>query len=191
MSEDFVAWHNIDSPTLQTNFDKYYAQGYRFVSLSIYGTTNAPLFAAVMVRRTNIILQYVRWGLNSADYQKAFNSYAAEGYGQRIISVTGMANQPLLAGVWEPMSAHGWDFCMAKPNGGWYAQKGGSWVDAQSCVRFHGQNQSDDICMAVAWAHSVTAGDWYPDFPEVTQPAITQDWGTTDLFPTLGMPSLQ
>jgi CubicO group peptidase (beta-lactamase class C family) len=95
-----------------------------------------------------------------------------------------------VGGQTQSMRAHGWDFCMAKSNGGWYAQKGGSWVDAQSCVRFHGQNQSDDICMAVAWAHSVTAGDWYPDFPEVTQPAITQDWGTTDLFPTFGMPSL-
>jgi hypothetical protein len=55
MAEDFVAWHNIDSATLQTNFNKYYAHGYRFVSLSIYGVwdvlpVQAPLFAAVMVR---------------------------------------------------------------------------------------------------------------------------------------------
>lgn len=42
MAEDFVAWHNINSPTLQTNFNKYYAEGYRFVSLSIYGLTGVP-----------------------------------------------------------------------------------------------------------------------------------------------------
>ncbi len=104
MTENFVAWHNINSSNLQTNFDTYYGQGYRFVSLSIYGTTSAPLFAAVMVRRTNVIPQYVRWGLNATDYQAAFNGYAAQGYGQSIISVTGTANDPLFAAVWEPMS---------------------------------------------------------------------------------------
>jgi CubicO group peptidase (beta-lactamase class C family) len=104
MSEDFVAWHNIDSHTLQTNFDKFYGQRYRFISLSIYGSTAAPLFAAVMVRRPNVIPQFVEWGFNSADFQAFFNKYAAEGYGPRIISVTGTADQPLLAGVWEPMS---------------------------------------------------------------------------------------
>jgi CubicO group peptidase (beta-lactamase class C family) len=104
MSEDFVAWHNIDSSDLQTNFNKFYGRGYRFVSLSIYGTTSAPLFAAVMVKRPNVIPQYAEWGFNSADFQSYFNKYAAEGYGPRIISVTGTANQPMLAGVWEPMS---------------------------------------------------------------------------------------
>jgi CubicO group peptidase (beta-lactamase class C family) len=111
MAEDFVAWHNIDSATLQTNFDTYFAQGYRFVSLSIYGTDAPflpfqppPLFAAVMIRRPNVIPQYARWGLNAADYQAAFNSYASQGFGQRIISVTGTADQPMFAGVWEPMS---------------------------------------------------------------------------------------
>lgn len=104
MTEGFVAWHNIDSPTLQTNFDKYYAQGYRFVSLSIYGTASAPRFAAVMVKRTNVIPQYAEWGYDAADYQSFFNKYAAQGYGQSIISVTGTADQPLFAAVWEPMS---------------------------------------------------------------------------------------
>jgi hypothetical protein len=104
MSEGFVAWHNIDSPTLQTNFDKYFAQGYRFVSLSIYGTTSAPRFAAVMVKRPNVVPQYAEWGFDGAEFQSFFNKYAAEGFGPRIISVTGTADQPLFAGVWERMS---------------------------------------------------------------------------------------
>ena len=36
-----------------------------------------------------------------------------------------------------------------------------------------------------------TGGDWYPDFPEVINAAAAHDWGTTDLFPTFTMPSLQ
>jgi hypothetical protein len=91
--------------------------------------------------------------------------------------------------------AHGWDGC-SQSNGGWKAQKGGSWVDNQSCVA-HFPN---GISMAVAWAHSIVPtgnqypnppGDWYPWFPEVTNPASAQDWGTTDLFPSFGMPSLK
>jgi CubicO group peptidase (beta-lactamase class C family) len=104
MAADFVAWHNIESSVLQTNFDKYFAHGYRFVSLSIYGSTSAPRFAAVMVKRPNVIPQYGEWGFDGADFQSFFNKYAAEGFGPRIISVTGTADQPLFAGVWEPMS---------------------------------------------------------------------------------------
>ena len=95
---DFVAWHNINAAELQTNFDKYYAEGYRFLSLSIYGVSadflpiGAPLFAAVMIRRPNVIPQYARWGLTSAQYQEAFNTYAGQGFGQRIISATGPFN---------------------------------------------------------------------------------------------------
>jgi hypothetical protein len=32
-------------------------------------------------------------------------------------------------------------------------------------------------------------GDCYPNLPEVITPAENHDWGTTDLFPTFGMPS--
>ena len=76
---DFVAWHNINSATLQATFGTYYHQGYRFVSLSIYGPITAPLFAAVMVRRLTVTPQYVRWGLGAADYQTAFDDYANQG----------------------------------------------------------------------------------------------------------------
>jgi CubicO group peptidase (beta-lactamase class C family) len=85
------------------------------------------------------------------------------------------------------MRGHGWDSCSPQSGGGFYAQKGGLWHDDQSCVR-HSPN---DISMAVAWGHWLTGGDWYPDFPEVINAAAAHDWGTTDLFPTFGMPSLQ
>ena len=66
------------------------------------------------------------------------------------------------------------------------AQKGGSWVDAQSGVA-HFPN---GISMSVVWAHAIVNGDWYPWFPEVIGPATAEDWGTTDLFPTFGMSPL-
>ena len=104
MAADFVAWHNIESSLLQTHFNTYYPRGYRFESLSIYGDSSRPLFAAVMIHRPDPVPQYAEWGYDAKGYQAFFDKYAAEGYGQRILSVTGGAGDPVFAAVWEPMS---------------------------------------------------------------------------------------
>jgi CubicO group peptidase (beta-lactamase class C family) len=101
---DFLAWHNLDFAEWQTNFDTYFPQGYRVISLSIYGSTGSPLIAAVMVKHANPVPQYVRHGLDAAGYQAAFDQFAAQGFGPTIISATGTADSPLFAGVWQPMS---------------------------------------------------------------------------------------
>ncbi|MDH6242871.1 hypothetical protein M2432_000496 [Mycobacterium sp. OTB74] len=46
----------------------------------------------------------MEWGYNAHDYQAFFDKYAAEGYGQALLSVTGSASDPLFAAVWQPMS---------------------------------------------------------------------------------------
>jgi hypothetical protein len=63
--------------------------------------------------------------------------------------------------------------------------EGGDWVDCESCSRY----STNGISMAIAFAHNDAAGGCYPNFPEVITPAENHDWGTTDLFPTFGMPS--
>ena len=48
---DIVAWHG---RTLQEHIglrDDAAKKGYRFLSLSIYGSTNSPFYAAVMIKR--------------------------------------------------------------------------------------------------------------------------------------------
>jgi CubicO group peptidase (beta-lactamase class C family) len=84
------------------------------------------------------------------------------------------------------MRVHGWDSANIEPNGGWYAEKGGLIFDAQSCLHL----STNDISMSVVWGHWPIGGDWYPDFPEVINAAKAQNWGSADLFPTFGMPSL-
>jgi hypothetical protein len=61
----------------------------------------------------------------------------------------------------------------------------GDWVDCESCSRY----STNGISMAIAFAHNDAAGGCYPNFPEVITPGENHDWGTTDLFPTFGMPS--
>jgi Polyglycine hydrolase-like, structural repeat len=58
---DFLAWHDLGFAEWQTNFDTYFPQGYRVISLSIYGSTASPLIAAVMVRQNTPVPQY--WAL--------------------------------------------------------------------------------------------------------------------------------
>ena len=47
----FIAWHGMNL-TDHTNLrNQWYAQGYRFISLSIYGAVTDPVYAAVMVEQ--------------------------------------------------------------------------------------------------------------------------------------------
>ncbi len=75
--------------------------------------------------------------------------------------------------------------------GNYYGMKGGSLPESsQNCVRY----QTNDISMVVCWNRSdITEGGndgwWYPDFPAVLNAARAHTWGSTDLFPTFGMPS--
>ena len=45
----FQAYHGVTSAQHQTNFDKWSAQGYRMISLSVYGDPGNALYAAVWV----------------------------------------------------------------------------------------------------------------------------------------------
>jgi len=43
----FNAYHGVSSAQHQTNFNHLVAQGYRMISLSVYGDPGNPLYAAV------------------------------------------------------------------------------------------------------------------------------------------------
>lgn len=98
--------------------------------------------------------------------------------------------------------AQGWDG--RSPNPGtdnWYAQKGGSYAGAGATMRL----SMGGISMAFVVSHqpvgrgapqldgqgkTVYPDQCYPDWPAIIGPAESTDWGTTDLFPSYGMPSL-
>ena len=43
----FQAYHGVTAAEHQANFDKWSAQGYRMISLSVYGDPGNALYAAV------------------------------------------------------------------------------------------------------------------------------------------------
>jgi len=99
---EFVAWHGKTLSEHEALRNQWHAQGYAFVSLSIYGAVTAPVFAAVMIKPPAPVTQRDWPTLTAAQYQQTFDQQAAEGYGPVIIAATGSGSDPLFAGVWEP-----------------------------------------------------------------------------------------
>jgi CubicO group peptidase (beta-lactamase class C family) len=81
-----------------------FADGHRFLSLSIYGPTHAPLYAAVMIKRPAPADQRHWPAMSAADLQRALDEQAKQGYGPVIVTATGSAASPLFAAVFEPQN---------------------------------------------------------------------------------------
>ncbi len=108
----FIAWHGrnlIDHINLR---NQYYAQGFRFISLSIYGPMNTPVYAAVMVKQQNPVMQNDFPCMTATEWQQTFNSQASRGFGPIILAATGTGDNPAFAAVFEqqnpiPLTRHG------------------------------------------------------------------------------------
>jgi CubicO group peptidase (beta-lactamase class C family) len=109
---NFIAWHGRNL-TDHTNLrNQWYAQGYRFVSLSIYGATSSPVFAAVMVQQSATPDQHDFYNMTASQWQNTFDAQAALGFGPMILCATGTGDNPLFAAVFVaanpiPFTQHG------------------------------------------------------------------------------------
>lgn len=108
----FIAWHGRDAIDHLNLRNQWYAQGYRFISLSIYGAVTAPVYAAVMVKTANPVAQNDFADMTAAVWQQTFNSQVSQGYGPIILCATGTGDDPRFAAVFEaqnpiPLTKHG------------------------------------------------------------------------------------
>jgi hypothetical protein len=98
------AWHGRNFSQHTALRDDAAKQGYRFLSLSLYGTAASPFYAAVMIKRPQVVAQR-DWPLLTADeFQGVFNDQAKKGYGPVMIAATGTASSPRFAAVFQPQS---------------------------------------------------------------------------------------
>jgi hypothetical protein len=100
-------YYGVTSAQHQTNFDKWSAAGYRMISLSAYGQPPNNLYAAVWVERQGPSY----WAIHEASgstYQSWFDSHAPNGYVSTLITVTGLASNPIFAGVMEQNGVTDW-----------------------------------------------------------------------------------
>lgn len=97
---NFQAYHGVNAAQHQTNFNTLSAQGYRMISLSVYGDANSPLYAAVWVQRGGAAWVAVH-GIDAAAYQTFFNTWTAKGFLPVLVSATGPIANAVFAAVFE------------------------------------------------------------------------------------------
>ena len=103
----FQAYHGVTGAEHQTHFNTLAGQGYRMISLSVYGDPGDARYAAVWVQRPGSAWVAVH-GVNSADYQTFFNTHTAQGYVPVLVTATGASNNAIFAAVFEKGIAGAW-----------------------------------------------------------------------------------
>lgn len=100
------AYHDATGATHQANYNQLSANGYRMISLSIYGATNDPRYAAVWVQRGGP--QFIGFhGLDAAQYSALLQQNAAT-HAPSLLTACGSAGNPRFAGVLEPVNYVPW-----------------------------------------------------------------------------------
>jgi CubicO group peptidase (beta-lactamase class C family) len=97
---NFQAYHGVTGAEHQTRFNTLSAQGYRMISLSVYGDSHSPLYAAVWVQRSGPAWVAVH-GVDAAAYQTFFNTQTAKGFVPVLVSATGPIASAVFAAVFE------------------------------------------------------------------------------------------
>ena len=155
----FEAWHGKTLAEHEALRNQWMPQGYRFVSLSIYGAVSAPVFAAVMVKQAVPVAQREFPVMTATEWQQTFDAQAQQGYGPIILAVTGTGADPRFAAVFEPQASipltrHG--------------LTGGSYNDPATIQGVNFSARADGLILS--WAASygtsadpVFAGIWQPN----------------------------
>ena len=113
---NFEAYHGVDAAQHQANFNALSAQGYRMISLSVYGDAGSPLYAAVWVQRSGPAWVAVH-GVDAAAYQTFFNNWTSKGYVPVLVSATGPIANAVFAAVFEQGIAGPWQAQHGVPAG--------------------------------------------------------------------------
>jgi CubicO group peptidase (beta-lactamase class C family) len=113
---NFQAYHGVDAAQHQTNFNNLSAQGYRMISLSVYGDSTNALYAAVWVQRSGPAWVAVH-NVDATGYQNFFNQWTAQGYVPVLVSAVGPIATAVFAAVFEQGVAGLWQARHGVPAG--------------------------------------------------------------------------
>jgi CubicO group peptidase (beta-lactamase class C family) len=100
-----IAYHN-RSESEHANFaSTYLPQGYKYLSISIYGPPDQPLYAGVLMDGFAPNSQQEAHAMDGELWQTIFNDQAAAGWGPVMAVATGPVDQAVYAAVFEPMDS--------------------------------------------------------------------------------------
>src|ERR1700691_198448 len=92
-----IGWHDRTLDDYTKLHDTAINDGYRLVSLSLYGPTAAPNYAAVLIKRTAPAEQRHWPLLTGAQLTQTLADQAAQNFGATLIAATGPASDPRFA----------------------------------------------------------------------------------------------
>ncbi len=96
----FEAYHGVTGAQHQANFDRLASQGFRMISLSVYGDPADPYYAAVWVLRGGSAWVAVH-GVDASGYQSFFDTYTAQDFVPVLVTATGPVQNAVFAAVFE------------------------------------------------------------------------------------------
>lgn len=99
-SPAWVARHGLTSAAYQAAFDTYTQQGYKPIHVNGYTVGGQARYAAIWEKSPSAGW-VARHGMTSADYQRAFNEYTAQGYALKKVSGYGVGGTAYFAAIWE------------------------------------------------------------------------------------------
>jgi CubicO group peptidase (beta-lactamase class C family) len=104
------AWearHNLTADQYQQTFNSLTQQGYRLLHVSGYASGGSARYAAIFEKSNGPAWQ-ARHGMTAAQYQKAFDDFAKQGYRLKDISGYNVGGTDLYAAIWEKQGGPWW-----------------------------------------------------------------------------------
>ncbi|HET6840565.1 MAG TPA: serine hydrolase [Candidatus Angelobacter sp.] len=99
--------YGMTSAQYQVAFDDYKKQGFRLIHVYGYSVGGSATYAAIWEKSPGPAYE-AKGGLNAADFQKAFNDYAKQGYVLKMVSGFHANGEDEYAAIWEKTtSAYG------------------------------------------------------------------------------------
>jgi CubicO group peptidase (beta-lactamase class C family) len=96
----FYAYHGVTNAEHRSRIEQGSMQGYRMISLSVYGDPDRPLYAAVWVQRDGPAWEAIH-DVDASGYQSFSDKWTSRGYAPVLISATGLSNHAVFAAVFE------------------------------------------------------------------------------------------
>src|ERR1700756_832643 len=108
LEAQWQARHGMTAAQFQSTFDDLFKQGYRLKTISGYESGGSERFAALWVKEAGPAW-YARAGLSAADYQKAFDDYAKQGFRLTWVSAHDAGGTTRFEGIWEKKPGPAWE----------------------------------------------------------------------------------
>src|SRR6266481_98959 len=175
----FQAYHGVTGAQHQTNFNSLSAQGFRMISLSVYGGSE-PRYAVVWVKRSGPAWQACH-GRDANGYQAFCNEWTGKGYLPRIVTATGSGSSAVYAAVFE----------QAPASGAWFARHGidqATFDQANNDAHTNGQILVSAACYGTP-SNRTYAGIWMPNpgnvqwlVPKASKKAVVEGINKTYIY---------